>query len=109
MNLLTDSTRRYRWLQAIIRRGPRWIAQLFMEFAARHEHIDSPRCLPCAVIDRKTSDAHTFTVGPRSNYCSKCGLDVSTWPEHCANRVVKVNNPPPRKGFSAFVHRLLWD
>lgn len=76
------------------------------------------KCSACLGRNRIAHAKHKETEGPRSLYCFKCGLDkhatgdkdVITWPEYCANRVVKVNNPKHKPGLFRNLSRLaFWD
>lgn len=95
----------------IIQHWPRCIAYLFVEWVELHraEHTDDHNpCLACLAYQRRKADSHMPTIGPQSEYCSKCGLPVSKWPPLCANRVVQINNKQATQSPS-LLRRLFWE
>lgn len=82
----------------ILRKGPRLIAHWLAKAALTVGHTEGETCCwPCEAKKRMDTDNHLRTIGPRANvYCPKCGLERHEWPKWCANRVVRVNNPPAK-------------
>lgn len=98
-----------RWAAHIIQHWPRLLAYRLFGWATRQPHDEAGLCFPCLVKERKKADAHLVTTGPnRTQYCSKCGLEIIDAPPLCANRVLKINNPK-RTGRYAWFGQAFWE